>query len=114
MQQPIYRRLVRKRRWGDAYTRHCICYNCGAPVFPLPLRVNPDVRILRAYARGMTHINRHTGKLKHYAILFCPACADPEDVRDYVQFEIIPVHDAALHTAHLAAAVDQARHTSRL
>ena len=45
MQQFVYRRLVRKRRWGHA----CACYACGAAVIPLPLRVNPDVRIMRAY-----------------------------------------------------------------
>lgn len=49
MQQPVLRRLLRsKRRWGRA----CACYACGAPVFPLPLRVNPDVDILRAYVRA--------------------------------------------------------------
>jgi hypothetical protein len=105
MQQLVYRRLVRKRRWGHA----CACYVCGAAVFPLPLRTNPTVQVSRGYARGVDMRSKRTGKLESYAILFCPACADPEDVWDYVQFEPASSHDAAVH----AAAVEDARRATR-
>jgi hypothetical protein len=105
MQQFIYRRLVRKRRWGHA----CACYTCGAAVFPLPLRTNPTVHVSRGYTRGVAMRSKRTGKLESYAILFCPACADPEDVRDYAQFEPASSHDAAAH----AIAVEDARHAAQ-
>jgi len=105
MQQLVYRRLVRKRRWGHA----CACYACGAAVFPLPLRTNPTVHVPRAYARGVAIRSKRTGKLESYAILFCPACADPEDVLDYAQFEPVSIHDAAAH----AVAVEDARRATR-
>ena len=93
MQQPVYRRLVRKRRWGHA----CACYACGAAVIPLPLRVNPDVRIVRAYVEGREVTNRRTGTTRQDAILFCPAHAHPDDVRDYAQFEPASTHDVTAH-----------------
>jgi len=99
MQQPVYRRLVRKRRWGHA----CACYACGAAVIPLPLRVNPDVRIVRAYVEGREVTNRRTGTTRQDAILFCPAHAHPDDVRDYAQFEPASTHDVAAHAARIAA-----------
>jgi len=100
MQRPVLRRLVRKRRWG----RTCACYVCGAPVFPLPLRVNSDANILRGYARGLAVTDRHTGQPRCYAILFCAAHADPGDVQDYAQFEPAPTHKAAAHAGRTAAA----------
>jgi len=105
MQQPIYRRLVRKRRWGHA----CACYACGAAVIPLPLRVNPDVRIMRAYVEGREVTNRRTGTTRQDAILFCPAHANPDDVRDYAQFEPAATHDVAAHAARIAAIEDARR-----
>ncbi len=105
MQQPLRRRLVRKRPWGHA----CACYTCGAAVFPLPLRTNSTVQVLRAYARGVAMRSKRTGKLESYAILFCPTCADPEDVRDYAQFEPASSHDAATH----AIAVEDARRAAQ-
>jgi len=98
MQRPVLRRLICKRRWGRA----CACYACGAPVFPLPLRVNPDLDILRGYVRGVAITDRRTGQPRCYAILFCAAHADPEDVQDYAPFEIASTHDAATHAAHIA------------
>ncbi len=110
MQQPVLRRLLRsKRRWGRA----CACYACGAPVFPLPLRVNPDVDILRAYVQGLTVTDRRTGQPRCYAILFCAAHADPEDVQYYAQFEPTPAHDAAAHVARITTA-EAARRTSQV
>lgn len=109
MQQPISRRLVRKRRWGHAPARYCACYGCGAAVFPLPLRANSAMQTPRAYARGVAIRGKQTGQVETYAILFCPACADPEDVQDYRQFELPPIHDTASH----AAAVEDARRAAR-
>jgi len=99
MQQIISRRLVRKRRWDHDPARYCVCYECGAAVFPLPLRANPAVQVPRAYARSVTIRGKRTGNLESYAILFCPACADPEDVQDAVQFEPAATHDASAHAA---------------
>jgi len=48
---------------------------------------------------------KRTGKVEIYAILFCPSCADPEDIQDYVQFESTPIHDMVTH----AAAIRDAR-----
>jgi len=107
--RPVVRRLLHKRRWGHA----CACYVCGAPVFPLPLRMNPDVDILRGYVRGLTVTDIRTGQPRCYAILFCVAHADPEDVRDYAQFEPVPIHDTAAHAARIAVA-EAARCTSQV
>ncbi len=105
MQQPIYRRLVRKRRWGHAHARYCACYGCGTAVFPLPLRANSAMQVPRAFVRGVAMRGKRTGKVEIYAILFCPSCADPEDIQDYVQFESTPIHDMVTH----AAAIRDAR-----
>jgi hypothetical protein len=109
MQRPVLRRLLRKRCWGHA----CACYACGAPVFPLPLRVNPDVDILRGYVRSLVVADRRTGQPHYYAILFCATHANPEDVRDYAQFETGSIHDTATHAASIAVA-EAARCTSQL
>ncbi len=102
MQQPLPRRLVRRRHWGHAWDHACACYNCGAAVFPLPLRVNPGLHVLRAYARNVTLVNKRTGEVCPRALLFCPVCADPQDVRDYTQFELPLTHEAAAHAARIA------------
>ncbi len=81
----------------------CVCCDCGADVFPLPLRVNPNLHVLRAIARSVTVVDRRTGEARSRALLFCPACADPEEVQDYEQFESAAPHDAAVHAAHTAA-----------
>jgi len=107
MQQPLPHRLVRRRHWGHAWNHACTCYNCGAAVFPLPLRVNPGLRVLRAYVRNVILVNRQTGAACPRALLYCPACADPEDVQDYAQFELVLTHDAARHAQHIAAAKDE-------
>ncbi len=87
----------------------CACFACGVAVFPLPLRTNPALRVPRAYAYSVTIRNKQTGELENYAILFCPACADPEDVQDYAQFEPAPTHDAATHAARMTAVEDTRR-----
>jgi len=87
----------------------CVCCDCGADVFPLPLRVNPNLHVLRAIARSVTVVDRRTGETRSRALLFCPACADPEEVQDYEQFESASAHDAAAHAAHTAAAEHNAR-----
>jgi len=110
MQRPVLRRLLRSKRRGG---RACACYVCGAPVFPLPLRVNPDVDIVRGYVRGLTVTDRRTGQPRCYAILFCAAHADPGDVRDYAPFEPAPIHDTAAHAARIAVA-EAARRTSQV
>jgi len=110
MQQPVLRHLLRsKRRWGHV----CACYACGAPVFPLPLRVNPDVDILRGYVRSLVTMDRSTGQPRCYAILLCPAHAEPEDVRDYAQFEPALTHNAAAHAASITVG-EATRRTSQL
>jgi len=84
----------------------CACFACGVAVFPLPLRTNPAVQAPRAYAHSVTVRNKQTGELESYAILFCPVCADPEDVQDYAQFEPALTHDAAMHATRIAAVED--------
>jgi len=112
MQQPLRRRLVHTRRWGHAWGRACACYTCGAAVFPLPLRVNPGLHVLRAYARNVALVDKRTGDVCPRALLFCPTCADPEDVQDYAHFESPPTHDAAAHATRIAVTKDM-RHTAR-
>ncbi len=87
----------------------CVCCDCGADVFPLPLRVNPNLHVLRAIARSVTVVDRRTGETRSRALLFCPVCADPEEVQDYEQFEFAPAHDATAHAAHTAAAKHRVR-----
>jgi len=89
----------------------CVCCDCGADVFPLPFRVNPDVHIVRAIVRGVSIVDSRTGKRRNCAILVCPACANPEEVRDYEQLERAPPHDAAAHAACVAATIGSVRRT---
>ena len=70
------------------------------------------MHVLRAYARNVMVVDRRTGEVYPRALLFCPACADPEEVQDYAQFEPTPTHDAAAHAARIAAAKDE-RYTAR-
>jgi len=104
MQQPVYRRLVRKRRWGHA----CACYACGAAVIPCPYASTPTFALC-AYVEGREVTNRRTGTTRQDAILFCPAHAHPDDVRDYAQFEPASTHDVAAHAARIAAIADARR-----
>jgi len=90
----------------------CVCCDCGADVFPLPLRVNPDVHIVRAIVRGVSIVDSHTGKWRNCAILFCPTCANPEEVRDYEQLESTPAYDAGAHAARVANTDVSARHAT--
>jgi len=94
---------------GEIEGHACVCCTCGADVFPLPLRVNPDVHIVRAIVRGVSIVDSRTGKRRNCAILFCPACANPEEVQDYEQLESVPTHNAAAHAACVAATDVSAR-----
>ncbi len=40
-------------------------------------------------------VDRRTGEVYPRALLFCPACTDPEEVQDYAQFEPIPTNDVS-------------------
>jgi hypothetical protein len=57
-------------------------------------------------------VDRRTGEVYPRALLFCSACADPEEVQDYAQFEPTPPHDAAAHAACIMVAKDE-RHAAR-
>ncbi len=98
---------------GEIEGHACVCCGCGADVFPLPLRVNPNVHIVRAIVRGVSIADSCTGKRRECAILLCPACAHPEEVRDYEQLEIVSSHDAATHAARVAAAESSVRRAAQ-
>lgn len=87
----------------------CVCCDCGMDVFPLPFRVNLGIHMVRAIVRGVWIVDSRTGTLRQRAILFCPDCADPEEVEDYEQLESFPPHNAAAHAARVASAKDDAR-----
>ena len=91
----------------------CVCCGCGADVIPLPLDIDPHEHIIRGIVRGVSIADMRTGKRRDCAILLCPACADPEEVRDYEQLEMRPSHNAAAHAARVADAESSARRTAQ-